>query len=80
MESEILVETSRLNLISFVLIDNLPSLIGSIVSSVDLNVLSFSIFSTSNIKGFVVLDIDEVFTIKLEDLPPSTVSVPHLHI
>jgi hypothetical protein len=52
-------------------IENSPSLVGSVVSFPDDNLLTFSIFSSSNIEDLLVLDIDEVSSSVLEDLPPS---------
>jgi hypothetical protein len=71
VESEFLVQSLSLHLGVFVLIDNSPSLIGSIVSLPDDNLLSFSILSLEDIDCLLVLDIDEVFSSVLEDLPPS---------
>jgi hypothetical protein len=50
------------------------------VSAINLNILSFSIFSSSNIKNLLVLDIDEVSSVVGEDLPPSRVGAPDLHV
>jgi hypothetical protein len=50
------------------------------VSSPNNNSLSFSIFTTWYIKHLLVLDIDEVFTLVLENLPPIGVSAVDLHI
>jgi hypothetical protein len=55
----------------FVLIDNSPSLVPSIVSLPDDNFLSFIILVLEDIDCLLVLDIDEVFSSVLEDLPPS---------
>jgi len=53
-------------------ISNLPSLVGSIVSVVNLNLLSFDIFTLVYIKAFVGrLDVTEMFTSISEDLEPS---------
>jgi hypothetical protein len=71
VESESLVVTLGLDLGVFVLIDNSPSLIPSIVFLPDDNLLSFLILSLEDINSLFVLDIDEVFSSELEDLPPS---------
>jgi hypothetical protein len=71
VESESLVVTLGLDLGVFVLIDNSPSLIGSTMSLPDDNFLSFNILSLEDIDCLLVLDIDEVVSSVLEDLPPS---------
>ena len=81
METEFLIKTLSLSLSLLVKIKYLPSLVGTIVSGVNLNLLSFIVFSLENIKAFVgVLDVAEVFTREDEDLPPSRVSAPDLHV
>jgi len=42
--------------------------------------LSFLIFATSNIKNFIVRPIDELFIFVLENLEPSGVGAPDLHV
>jgi hypothetical protein len=70
-ETEVFAESTGLNLISFVEIDDLPFLcLGSIVAP-DLNWVSFDIFSSSNIKNLVVGPVDELVVFVLEDLEPS---------
>jgi hypothetical protein len=71
MESELFVETFLWNWFGFIKIDDLPSLIGTIVSIPCDNFSSFLIFSSMNIKAFLVLPVDEVFISISEDLPPS---------
>jgi hypothetical protein len=80
VETEVLVETLSSNLVSLVKIDNLPSLGGSLVLGPDLNWVSFFVFASSNIKYHVVSWISEVFTTELEDLEPSGVGAPDLHV
>jgi hypothetical protein len=50
------------------------------VSSIDLNVLAFNVFSSSDIKNLLVLDVDEVPVSVDEDLPPVGVGAPDLHV
>jgi hypothetical protein len=71
VEAEFFIHSLGFNLFSIVNIDNLPFLVLSIMALVDYNWLSFSIFCSINIKSLVVLDVDELFTLVLEDLPPS---------
>ena len=71
METELGVVTLRLDLGVFILINNSPSLVGSVVSLPDDNFLSFSILSLEDIDCLLVLDIDEVLSSECEDLPPS---------
>jgi hypothetical protein len=62
-------------------IENLPSLVGSVVSTMNLNSLHFFILSLEYIKASVgFLDIAEVLTLEYEDLPPSWVGAPDLHV
>jgi hypothetical protein len=42
--------------------------------------LSFFIFASSNIKNLVVIPVHELAVLILEDLPPSRVSAPDLHV
>jgi hypothetical protein len=52
------------------------------VFSVNNNLLSFIVFVLVDIKGFLVVDIDEVLSFIGEDLPPFQVrlSAPDLHV
>ena len=50
------------------------------MSAPDMNVLSFDIFSTCNIKDLVILNVLEVIVLVDEELEPARVGVPHLHI
>jgi hypothetical protein len=42
--------------------------------------LSFFIFASSNIKNLVVIPVHELAVLILENLPPSRVSAPDLHV
>ena len=61
-------------------IKNSPSLVDLVVSGVDSNISSFLIDSANDFKYLVVLDIDEVSSAISEELEPSRVGVPHLHV
>jgi hypothetical protein len=80
MESEVLVKSLGLNSVSFVKIDNSPSLMNSVVVTKDTYCLSFSILGTCDIKYFTTLPIDELAVLILEYLEPSGVSAPDLHV
>jgi hypothetical protein len=80
VESESVVVSLSSNLRRFILIHNSPSLVDSVMSAVDNNLLSFSILSLVNVKNLLVLDVDEVVSSVLEDLPPVRVSAPDLHL
>ena len=69
-----------LDLFSLILIDNSPSLVPSVVSLPDNNCLSFNIFVSGNIKNSLVLNVDEVISSVLEDLPPLGTGAPDLHV
>jgi len=71
VESEFLIESFCFCLYC-VYISNLPPLVGTVVSVVNLNLLSFSIFTLVHIKASVGrLDVAEMFTSISEDLEPS---------
>jgi hypothetical protein len=52
------------------MIDNSPSLVDSVMSFVNNNILTFIISGIRNIKYLLVVDIDEVSSSIPEDLPP----------
>jgi len=70
VEAEFFIESLGLKIFSIISVDNLPSLVLSIMTLPDNNWLSFSVFTSRDIKNLVVLDVDELFTSVLEDLPP----------
>ena len=80
METEFLVETGSWLLISFVKIDDLPSLVLSIISFGNINNLTFNIFVSSDFETLLVSDVAEVRSFILEELEPSSVSTPDLHV
>lgn len=61
-------------------IEDLPSLVQTVVQCPDEYLLAFSILSSGNINHFLVLDIDDIIGLILEDLEPSAVGVPHLQV
>jgi len=58
----------------------LPSLVCTIMAVMYNYCLTFNIFSTTYIKSFSVLDVDELLSLISKDLVPSWVSAPDLHI
>jgi hypothetical protein len=81
VESKLFIQSLGLSLCFLVKIENLPSLVGSIVSWVDLNFLSLVIFTLENIKASIgFLDVAEMFSLVDEDLEPSRVGAPDLHL
>jgi hypothetical protein len=81
MESEVFVHSLVSNLGCFVNIDDLPSLVGFSMILPDDNWSSFFISSTMYIKYSIVLNVNELrSTDELEDLPPSGVGAPGLHL
>jgi hypothetical protein len=80
MESEFFILTLVSNLLWFINVDNIPSLVGSSVSAPCENWLSFDILSTWDIKCFLGLEVDEVFTFILPELPPVGIGAPDLHV
>jgi hypothetical protein len=72
VEAKLFVKSLGLSLCFLVKIKDLPSLVGSIVSVVYLNSLTFIILALIDIEAFVgLLDVAEVFSLIDEDLPPS---------
>ena len=80
MESEVLVDTLIFSLSGLVNIEDSPLLVVALVVAPDAYSLSFYIFTSFNIKNLAVLPVDELFVLILEDLPPSGVSAPDLHV
>jgi len=81
VESEFFIESLCFSLCLLVKIKNLPSLVGSIVSAMNLNFLCFNILTLVNIKATVgLLDVAEVFSTVYKDLEPLRVSAPNLHV
>jgi hypothetical protein len=80
METKFFVQSLSLNLSSLVKIDNLPLLVSSIVVTPNSNSLSFLVLCSSNIKDLIVGPVDELIFVELEDLEPSGVSAPDLHV
>jgi hypothetical protein len=70
VEAKFLIHSLGCNLFRILDIDDLPFLVLSIMDLVDDNWLSFNIFCSRNIESLIVLDVDELFTSILEDLPP----------
>jgi hypothetical protein len=80
IEAKFFIKSLGFSLGCLVNIEDLPFLsFGSVVAP-NLNWVSFYIFSSSNIKGLVVGPVDELVVLVLEDLEPSRVSAPDLHV
>jgi hypothetical protein len=71
VETEVSVKSLGWCFLCSVNIGNGPSLVGFVVSTPDNDFLTFNILSTRYIKNLLVLDVDEVVSGILEDLPPS---------
>jgi hypothetical protein len=80
MEAPVFVESLSLWSLSFVKIDDSPLLVLSSVVAPNSYLLAFNIFSSSYIKYLTVLPVDELILFKLEELEPSRVSAPDLHV
>jgi hypothetical protein len=70
MESEFFIESLGFKLVSFVKIDDLPSLVNTFVVILNINWFTFYVFGSSQY-SLVVLEVDEVRSTVLEQLPPS---------
>ena len=80
MEAKVFFKSLGLNFLSFIKIDDLPFLISSFVSIPDNDLSTFSIFATMDIKHLVAFDVLEVLCFIDEDLEPSRVGAPDLHV
>jgi hypothetical protein len=80
MESEIFIHSFLGNLLCFIKIHNLPFLVVSVVLVMNDNWSSFFVLCSINIECFTVLQVDELFVFILEDLEPSRVGAPDLHV
>jgi hypothetical protein len=81
VEVKFFIQSLSLNLVSFIKIDNLPFLCFAAIVAPNLNWVSFCIFSSSYIKYLVVLNkVDELIVLVFEDLEPSRVGAPDLHV
>jgi hypothetical protein len=69
-----------LNWSSLVNIDNLPSLVSTTMTLVDDNGLAFSVLVSTDIEASLVLNVAESFISICEDLEPSRVGAPDLHV
>ena len=64
----------------FVKIQNLPSLVNSIMSIPHVHSLTFSIFVSGHIKNLLVVNIGEEAVMVSEELPPSRIGAVHLNM
>jgi hypothetical protein len=80
METEVFVKSFDLRTLCLVKIDNSPSLSCSSIVSMYLNWVSFFVLTTLNIKNLTTLPVDELILLILEDLPPTRVCAPDLHV
>jgi hypothetical protein len=71
METEFFTESILWYWLSLIKIDDLPSLVGTVVSLPGDNLSSFFISCGMDIKCLTVLPVEEVFFLVGEDLPPS---------
>jgi hypothetical protein len=80
MEAKVFVDSLGLRSLISVKINNIPLLMLSSVVTPNTNLLSFLILSSSDIKDFASLPVDKLVGLILEDLPPSRVGAPDLHV
>jgi hypothetical protein len=72
VETKFFIKTLGFSLCFLIKIEYLPSLVGTVVSVVDLNFLAFNIFSLVYIKASVcILDVTEMLSLIDKDLPPT---------
>ena len=80
METEVLIKSLLLILSSFVNVEYCPLLVVSSVVAPYSNCLTFFVSTALDIKDLAVLPVDELLVLILEDLPPSRVGAPDLHV
>jgi hypothetical protein len=80
IETKFFIKSLGFSLSSLVKIKDLPFLSFGSVVTMYLDWVSFFIFSSSNIKDLVAGEVDELIVIVLEDLEPSRVGAPDLHV
>jgi hypothetical protein len=80
METEVFVKSLSLWALILIKIKDSPSLGSSSIVTPYLNWVSFFILATSNIKDLVIRPVDELVVLILEDLEPSRVGAPDLHV
>jgi hypothetical protein len=80
VEAPFFAESLSLFTLSLIKIDNLPLLMLSSVVTINTNCLAFNIFSSFDIEYFAALPVDELVVFILENLEPSRVSAPDLHV
>jgi hypothetical protein len=80
VDTELIIESLGLSLLSLIKIKNLPFLVCSAVVSSNTNSIAFFILRSSYVKDLVIGPVDELIIIVLEDLEPSWVGAPDLHV
>jgi len=80
METKVLIEPLGLWSLCFIKINNIPLLMSSSIVTPNTNLLAFLVFSSSNIKDLAWLPVDELSLLILENLEPSWVGWPDLHV
>jgi hypothetical protein len=80
MESKVFVKTLLLWSLILIEIQDVPLLSFASVVTPDLNGLAFFVLASSDVKDFAALPVDELVVLILEDLPPSRVGAPDLHV
>jgi hypothetical protein len=80
METELFIKSLSFKRISFVEIDNIPSLVSFTFVALSIDWLGFFILWVSYSNDSVILDVDKLVVIILEYLEPSWVGAPDLHV
>jgi len=80
VESEFVIYSCLWNWFCFINIDDSPSLVCSSMLVPNNNISSFFIFSSMDINCLIVSQVDEVFSLIDEDLPPVRVGACDLHV
>jgi hypothetical protein len=80
VESKFFIQTFSGSLLSFVKVKNLPFLVGFSSITPNTNLGSFFVFWLDDIKHFFVGPVNELTIFILENLEPTWVSAPNLHV
>jgi hypothetical protein len=80
METEVLVDSLSLWSLGFVKINNIPLLSSGSIVFENTNCVAFFILSVFNIKDSLILPVNELTILIFENLEPSRVGRPDLHV
>jgi hypothetical protein len=80
METEVFIESFSLRSLSFIEINDIPLLVSCLTVTENSNCLTFFILASFNFNDLVVVPVNELVILILENLEPSRVGAPNLHV